>query len=294
MTPRTLTLADGRRLAWSELGDPGGTPVLAFHGTPACRLLFMPAHEPARLLGLRLVAPDRPGYGLSDPLPGRTFAGWAADTAALMDHLAIARAPILAVSGGSPYAVTTAACLGPRVSALALVSPLGEIAHPAIHAKLSRRERALFLGLPSHPRVLRRSVQWGRAAFLAAPELSLLSFVTALSPADRRVLSAPAARRLVLAMTREAMRQGIEGVIADLELFSRTWRVDPASITVPAVLWQGTADAVVPAGAAFDLAHRLGNCHVVRLEGHGHFWVVDNVAEVVSAVSGMLAGARRP
>ena len=72
MSDHTLQLADGRRLGWAEYGDPSGRPVLAFHGTPACRLLYAPADQPAASKGLRLVAPDRPGYGLSAPKPERS------------------------------------------------------------------------------------------------------------------------------------------------------------------------------------------------------------------------------
>ncbi|MEZ5856962.1 MAG: alpha/beta hydrolase [Hyphomicrobiaceae bacterium] len=151
-----LLLADGRTLGWCELGASDGRPVMAFHGTPACRLLFAPAAGPAQRLGLRLIVPDRPGYGYSDPQAHRTLADWSADTGALMDHLGIDTAPILAVSGGGPYAVAAASQLGSRISGLALVSPLGEVGAPSASAVISRMERGFFLGLPKAPRLAAR------------------------------------------------------------------------------------------------------------------------------------------
>src|ERR1700726_1453146 len=82
-----VALPDGRRLAYADWGDPGGTPVLYFHGGLSCRLDIGFADEQARAGGVRLIAPDRPGIGGSDRAPGRTVAAWADDVAALADAL---------------------------------------------------------------------------------------------------------------------------------------------------------------------------------------------------------------
>ncbi|MFV0298017.1 MAG: alpha/beta fold hydrolase [Hyphomicrobiaceae bacterium] len=280
-----LSLPDGRRLGWTTFGDPGGRPVLAFHGTPACRLLFSPADDVARRLGLCVIAPDRPGFGVSDPQPGRTLADWSRDTSHLMDHLRIGRAPVVAISGGGPYAVGVAAHLSERISGLALVSPLGEIGAPSDKVHLSRAERGFFLGLPKVPRLLRRGARMTRAAFLAAPEVSFSMFAATLSSADRRVFSVPATRRAMIAMTREAVRQGVDAPLADMAIFSKPWGLDLGAIRTPAVLWQGTADKVVPAAFTFDFADRLGDCRVHELEGQGHFWVFEHIEEVMRAVA---------
>lgn len=259
--------------------------MLGCHGTPACRLLFAPADEHARRLGLRLIAPDRPAYGLSDPKPGRALRDWTADTAELMDHLRLPRIAVLAVSGGAPYAAAAAAHLGDRVTALALVSPLGEVAAPSSIALTDRAQRAFFLGLPRRPRLLHRIAAAARAAFLAAPGFSYSIFAAALSPADRAVLAKPEAREIVLAMTREALRQGVDGALCDMAIYARPWDVDLASVACPAKLWQGTADYIVPAGVAFELAGRLPRCEVARLEDQGHFWIIEHVEEVMAWIA---------
>src|SRR5262249_30438003 len=62
----TLTLRDGRKLGYIDIGDSNGPVILACHGMPGSRLDFA-NHDPVlRSLGVRLIAPDRPGYGLSD------------------------------------------------------------------------------------------------------------------------------------------------------------------------------------------------------------------------------------
>lgn len=66
-----LSLPGGRRIAYAEWGDPDGTPPFFFHGGPGSRLQ-RPGEETTAARGVRLITVDRPpGYGLSDPQPGR-------------------------------------------------------------------------------------------------------------------------------------------------------------------------------------------------------------------------------
>ena len=60
---KALRLRDGRQLAYIEYGDPGGSPVMLFHGNPSSRLSWgLIPGSPFRP-HLRLIAPDRPGFG---------------------------------------------------------------------------------------------------------------------------------------------------------------------------------------------------------------------------------------
>lgn len=280
-----MRLRDGRALGWIAYGDPSGWPVIAFHGAPACRLLFAPADAEAARLGLRVIAPDRPGYGLSGASPGRRLADWIDDTSQLMDRLGIERAPIVAVSGGGPYAVAAAAQLGSRVAGLALVSPLGEVANPAARPRMTRLQRAFFLGFPRHPPALRRGIVMGRAAFMAAPDASYATLRAMLSEADRRVLADPVVRTVIMDVTREAFRPGVEGTVSDMLIYGRPWGIDLTAIECPSVLWQGNADHVVPAGVAFALGASIPGCSVRLLDGQGHFWVLEHVKDVLEAVA---------
>src|SRR3954469_17708384 len=71
-----LTVAPGQQIAVDETGDPHGHPVFFFHGWPASRLQGAGFSVEAPQLGLRILAPDRPGIGLSTPQPGRRLLDW--------------------------------------------------------------------------------------------------------------------------------------------------------------------------------------------------------------------------
>src|SRR4029453_3352204 len=75
---RVLTLRDGRALAHAEWGALQGRPLMLFHGRPGSRL-FCPDEDATNAAGVRLITIDRPGYGRSDPNPGRTLLDWADD-----------------------------------------------------------------------------------------------------------------------------------------------------------------------------------------------------------------------
>jgi len=143
-----------RRLGFRIYGDPEGLPVLFLHGTPGSRLKFAIAHEAGKSLALAIVAPDRWGYGLTEAPSKPSLRGFADDMAALMDKLRSRRFAVGGISGGGPYAAAVAACLEPRVAALALVSPVGPIADAGLGPSLPLLHRLCFTVLPNRPRTV--------------------------------------------------------------------------------------------------------------------------------------------
>ncbi|MGH8996079.1 MAG: alpha/beta fold hydrolase, partial [Acidimicrobiales bacterium] len=117
-----LVLSDGRELAWAELGRPDGVPVIALHGSPGTRCFLAPHGETARGLGVRLIAPDRPGYGLSTYDAGRTFRSGADDVRQLADHLGLDRFAVLGASSGGPNVAACSRFHGDRMFGCAIVS----------------------------------------------------------------------------------------------------------------------------------------------------------------------------
>lgn len=108
---QTMMLPDGRTLGYAEYGAADGRPVVLFHGFPSSRLEAMGADAIARRCRLRLLALDRPGFGLSSPSPGRNIGDWPADVRAFAGHVKLERFAVFGGSGGGPYALACAAVL---------------------------------------------------------------------------------------------------------------------------------------------------------------------------------------
>jgi pimeloyl-ACP methyl ester carboxylesterase len=85
-----------------------------------------------RRLGIRLIAIDRPGVGLSSFQPNRRLSDWPADVDALADELELVRFSVLGYSGGGPYAAACAARIPQRLIAAAMVSSVAPFGIPGI------------------------------------------------------------------------------------------------------------------------------------------------------------------
>lgn len=263
---RAIALPDGRRLGVVEYGEPTAPPVLYFHGWPSSRF------EPGLLdIGaVRLIAVDRPGYGLSDPpARARRLGDWPADVAALADALGLDRFALFGMSGGGPFAATAAAALPERVSALALVSAIGPQSAPGMDAG----RMGLLLGFGRNPwrqqmvftlaRHLLRSSR-GEETLLAARR-----HLRRADSSDAAALTDVFARRL-LECWREGLSRSVEGAAADARIYGEPWPFEPERIRVPTTIWHGEADRVVPASIGRHYAARVrhAQAHFPADEGH--------------------------
>jgi pimeloyl-ACP methyl ester carboxylesterase len=114
-----VCVAGKRKVAWDSWGSPTGMPVFLLHGTPGSHSGPRPRSSVLYRLGVRLVSYDRPGYGGSDPYPGRTVADAVGDIEAIADRLKLDKFGVLGRSGGGPHALACAALLADRVERVA-------------------------------------------------------------------------------------------------------------------------------------------------------------------------------
>ena len=253
----TLHLPDGRQLGWAEYGVADGPAVFAMHGNPGSRLMFRIGAGPAQKLGARIIAPDRPGFGLSTPHPGRTLDDWLSDFAILVRRIGVERFSLLGISGGGPYATVSAAHFGGRVRALGLVSPIGPVAEVADRIDMSEVQRRLFLHFPSRRRLMHWSTATVNALFRIAPGAYYDLFLRALPAVDRTILSEKDVKAQMIADVKESQRRSGDGSRSDLVIFSRPWGVDYSLISARATLWQGLDDTIVPVDAALELGRMM-------------------------------------
>ena len=122
MDNQSITLSDGRSLGFQRLGDPDGCPLFFFHGTPGSRLVLSQNDRIAQIPGLHLILPERPGYGLSDPKPGRVLLDWPNDVVELADYLGLDSFAVAGESGGGPHALACAYRLADRVTKALVLS----------------------------------------------------------------------------------------------------------------------------------------------------------------------------
>lgn len=103
-----------------------GKPVIVLHGTPGGYDHASYYFRRLAKSGFNLIAVSRPGYLQTSLSAGKTVCGQADLIAGLMDKLGIDRCALMAVSGGSPYALQFAISHPDRISVLALDTPVAK------------------------------------------------------------------------------------------------------------------------------------------------------------------------
>lgn len=272
-------LPDGRTLSYVEYGDPAGQPVLALHGTPGCRLKFASTGAVARNAGLRLICPDRWGYGGSDLNPRPGLGAFATDACALLDGLGVSRFAVVGISGGAPYAASIAAYGGDRATRLALVSPIGPLSGLPGHA-LRPFHRFSFAILPRVPGALTVVFRFYRRLLLLAPQATIVLASIGASAPDRQLIRSMAVRQRLAETFRVGLARHAAGAVCDLKLFGRPWPFELGSINCPARIWHGSLDRTVPFPAVQRLADGIPRAQLSVLEGEGHFWISRRYAEI--------------
>jgi pimeloyl-ACP methyl ester carboxylesterase len=275
----SVTLPDGRELAYEEYGDPDGDPVLSFHGGLSSRLDAAPAHQAALDLGVRLLSPDRPGIGRSTFLPGRSLLDWPADVAALTDALGIDRFAVMGWSCGGPYAAVCGARMSDRITAVGLLSSAVPFELVGTTKGLARDDRILLYLVRQAPRLASALL---RVTIGEASETRLYREIRRSFPAvDRAALAERGSIVDAVAFVKESMRQGPEGCIQDYRVFGDPWGFDLSEVTMPVQIWEGAEDVSGPPEYRELLLRHLPQAQLSIVPGEGHLSLLQHQAPTI-------------
>ena len=271
-------------MGFAEFGAAGGRPLVFCHGFPSSRLGAALLDAPATALGVRVIAPDRPGHGLSDFQRRRRVAHWPADVASLADALGLDRFVVLGVSAGGPYAIACAALLRGRVTSAGVASGWAPRSAP----RTNPRGRLPFVpGLGRNVRLLRRFALSRAAKRLGRNGLRFLDRATRDAPAaDRAVIADPEHARLIVDDMREAFRQGARGPARDATVIGARWGFRVEEVGAPVWLWHGQEDQQVPVAKARHVAERIPGSRTLFYAQEGHLsTVVNHAREILQALA---------
>lgn len=282
-----LRLADGRRLSYSDTGSRHGIPVIYCHGaigTPVARSADLEAI--ADSLGVRYVAICRPGFGGSDPAPGRSVVDFAADVSELADALAIGRFAVAGVSAGGPYALALASALPDRVIRVAACSSFSP--HWPLHLTPAMRWR-IRLGLTllaRAPGLCGAAGDAGVRIIRRHPKLLSRVIAAHAAPCERDRVLAPDELPWASTSFLQAAAGGVRGMIDDYLSCTRPWGFRIADVRAEVHLWHGLADPLVPIEHALALATQLPRCRAFFDPNEGHHFFRRLLPEILAALTG--------
>ena len=276
-----IQLEDGRTLAYAVYGSPAPRiTVIYMHGFPSSRLEGKLWHSACTKHMIRLIAPDRPGIGLSTYQKNRRILDWPADVLALADHLKISQFYILGVSGGAPYALACIARIPKsRLLGVSLVSGLYPTklgtAGMMLHSRLLFWVAPWFTGLTS----LLYDNSMGRAARCSDPQVfedMLEQEVGNRHADDQAAMKDPKYWPTFVAMMREAFAHGSRGASWEARLTGSEWGFELSQLYIDSdvgcdlTLWHGTEDVNCPAAMAKKARALMPGSNLRMMDGEGH------------------------
>lgn len=263
----------GGRLAYAEYGDESGYPILYHHGSLGTTFMPDEWRERATASRIRLIVPERPGYGASDFVDTERVSGWMPLAAAFLDHLGIRRFGVLGVSGGAPYAYALAHGCPERVSGVWILSGVPYLVDEDVFAAYPEQHKEIYRRYREAPvEVLANEI-----------EAMLSGLDSAIFPErDREYI------RIGLAAT---LKDGCRGAATEMKQQSLDWGFDPLGLTARIALWHSVQDPQI-AFRAVEIMTRKMRSAVLRIQSEAyHSASPQTVAELFEDIRDSLVRA---
>jgi pimeloyl-ACP methyl ester carboxylesterase len=276
-----VALADGRTMTFAEFGAADGHPVFYFHGTPSSRLEpLLIGDEAFSRLGLRIIAPDRPGMGRSSFQPHRSFSDWPIDVAALADALGVGTFSVLGNSGGGVYVAACAARIPERLQRAVIVSGAWRMDDPHTLAAMPFMHRLTWLLAKWAPPLL---PLWLKATG-SGTNGDLAQLKHHLPQADYDAFESPGRFEAFGYALRESLRQGAKGVVWDMRMFVHPLGVRLQDIHMPLHVFHGAKDVNVPIELVRETLASLPTAELVVYPYDAHLSTLCNHLDEIAAV----------
>lgn len=268
-------------------------------GFPSSRIEGAGLDPEASKVGARIIAVDRPGYGLSSPHKEHSLLNHAKDVDALANHLGLQRYGVLGISGGGPYALACARVLpADKLRAVSIVCGLGspdmgywgmkwmnwmgwtfgQRLFPGLCRWWFSREPGARLDLSEEERMklMRKAFEKDKKS---------------MNPKDVAVLGEEDFMWMHVRRAAEVYKQGMDGMSNDFRLLNSDFgfRIEEIRKDLPVRLWHGRLDDFVPLQHAKKVAARLGDNAQLMLsdDTHASIWAErkeEYLGELVRAI----------
>jgi pimeloyl-ACP methyl ester carboxylesterase len=195
---------------------------------------------------------------------------------AVLDHLDLETCVVAGWSGGGPHALACGALIPGRVRAVTSLAGVAPFDADGLDFLAGMGEENLeeFGRTLEGEESLRAYLEAARPETLTlTPGQVVTQLDTLLPPADREAVTGEFADYLATEF-RQSVSVGVDGWLDDDLAFARPWGFDVGDVAVPAYLWQGSEDLMVPFDHGRWLAEHVAGANAHLEQGDGHLTVV--------------------
>lgn len=284
-----MRLPDGRWLAWADLGDRDGYPLVFNHVITGTRRFRHPDLAVLSRAGLRLIMPERPGTGDSDPLADRTVQDWSYDVTHMVDHLGIKHFSVVGFSEGTPYALALANRLAERVEQVFIVSatpPIDVVEMFDSQVSIPFRS-ALFVAqrtprlLPPLMRVMIRSARKNVYRFIE-------QMIKGMNAHDQAVFAEPGIRENYARGLMSAIAHGENHLVTETLLAIHGWKKADARITQPLHFFHGSHDWFYTLEGLREVTNELPQATLQVIPEGGHLLMYSHWHTIIPLIAQQL------
>ncbi|KAK4776074.1 hypothetical protein SAY87_024035 [Trapa incisa] len=308
-----IMLPDGRHIAYDQHGVPADRArhtIIMPHPMLFSRLTGIPGVKPSLLedYGIHLVTYDLPGFGESDPHPGRNLSSSAFDILHLADAVGVSdKFWVLGYSGAAMHVWASLNYIPHRVAGAAFVAPMINPYEPSMNkeekhgtwVKWGGKRKFVYFLARRFPRLLSKLYQ---RKFLSGEHGCINDWLSfSMGQKDEALISEMTFQEFWYRNVEESIRQSnIAPFVEESVLLVSDWGFKLADLQVhrkcqnkgfvdwlksiynqaecelagylgPIHIWQGMEDAAVPPSMTSFIARVLPQATVHRLPNEGHF-----------------------
>ena len=280
---KVISTFDKRLLEYTEFGDPDGTPLIYLHGILHSRKQFHPFSSYAEEHGIRIIAPERPGFGQSSRLSNGSLCSYASDIRQLSDMLGLEEFFLFGDGHGAPAALACANQMPERTIRAAVTGCMPDPAFESMETLLPFDRRLLTMAkstpqsiLYPFSKIILKSLTKDNNYFnLMADEFG---------SADKLIISTPEHREIFQESMENISQENIDGFIDDYYARLIPWDFKLQQTQPKIHFWHGADDRYSSIKSLNKITACLPNCQTHILKEHGRYLFFSHIDEILATL----------
>lgn len=275
-----------KRLYVAEYGTLTGVPVFAFHGTPATHRQFQSFDKAAKTLGIRLIVPDRPGYGSSDRLEPASFEEWTHFVAAIAEELNVTRFGIIGYASGGIFALACAHNFPDRLLGVAIVNCFSPGNSLDDLKGMDAGELAILKLSHSWPLGANLLLGLSRRLIVLLGRERLTRLSSSLPDPDKKMFESLEFRQRLVDEA-SANENAARAAVTEFRAITSEWGFDLSELDVKIDIFQGLEDRATPAWHSERLTRMIPKSIHHKYAEHGHISILNEGSRILECASGV-------